>query len=92
MSDDAPPVYDRHGRMQYHPAFHDRHGQPWTTTDQQFLIDHYDLLGPEQVSFALGRTIHTVMTRAYELRRDGLMPKPAKRGWSRRSQPPKEED
>jgi len=42
------------------------------------LIERYELDGPEQVSFALGRTIHTVMAKAWELRKLGVMPKPAK--------------
>lgn len=69
--------YDRYGRMQYHPDYHPNHGKPWKQPDQVYLIQRYDLDGSEQVSFALGRTIHTVMTRAYELRKAGLMPKPA---------------
>ncbi|KFA99514.1 hypothetical protein [Vibrio sp. ER1A] len=70
-------TYDRYGRMQYHPDYHPNHGKSWKQHDQTYLIERYDLDGPEQVSFALGRTIHTIMTRAYELRKAGLMPKPA---------------
>lgn len=70
--------YDRYGRMNYHPDFHGNQGKPWTTQDQKYLIDNYEALGPEQISFSLERTIHTVMTRAYELRKKGLMAKPKK--------------
>lgn len=77
-------TYDKYGRMNYHPEFHGNHGKPWTTTDQQFLIDNYELIGPEQVSFATERTIHTVMTRAYELRKRGIMAKPIKQKHHRR--------
>lgn len=75
-SSDIPVTYDAYGRMQYHPDFHLNHGLPWKTTDQKYLIERYVLDGPEQVSFALGRTIHTVMAKAWELRKLGLMPKP----------------
>ncbi|ELA9367436.1 hypothetical protein QUN99_003326 [Vibrio parahaemolyticus] len=78
-------TYDKYGRMNYHPAFHAKQGTPWTTTDQKFLIEHYVAMGPESISFALERTIHTVMTRAYELRKKGLMPKPKKQIHHKRS-------
>lgn len=77
-------TYDKYGRMQYHPKFHGNQGKPWNTTDQQFLIDNYESMGPEQISFTLERTIHTVMTRAYKLRKNGLMPKPTKKSHHRR--------
>ena len=81
-----PVTYDAYGRMQYHPDFHPNHGMPWKTTEQKYLIERYVLDGPEQVSFALGRTIHTVMAKAWELRKLGLMPKPAKLKHHRRVQ------
>jgi hypothetical protein len=77
-------TYDRYGRMNYHPDFHGKQKMPWTTGDQKFLIENYEKQGPEQVSLALERTIHTVMTRAYELRKKGLMQKPAKRAHTKR--------
>lgn len=78
-------TYDKYGRMNYHPDFHARQNTPWTTSDEKFLIENYASLGPEQISFALERTIHTVMTRAYRLRKQGLMPK--LKGWHRRMRP-----
>ncbi len=78
------PTYDRYGRMNYHPDYHPNQWRPWTTTDQQYLIDYYEALGPDQISFDLGRTIHTIMTRAYELRKNGEMPKPKRRVRHRR--------
>lgn len=69
--------YDRYGRMQYHPDYHAKHGTPWLNSDQKYLIENYEKDGPESVSFELERTIHTVMAKAYQLRKDGIMP-PAK--------------
>jgi hypothetical protein len=80
-------TYDRYGRMKYHPEYHHKHGQPWIITDQKYLIEYYEKLGPEQVSFALGRTIHTVMQRAAELRKAGLMPMPKTQSYHRRMRP-----
>lgn len=79
-------AYDKCGRMLYHPDFHGKQGQPWKTVDQQFLIDNYVSMGPEKVSLAVERTIHTVMNRAYILRKKGLMDSPAKRVYHRRAQ------
>ena len=84
----SPVTYDAYGRMQYHPDFHPNHGLPWKTTEQAYLIERYELDGPEQVSFALGRTIHTVMAKAWELRKLGIMPKPSKVTHHRRVQRP----
>ena len=67
--------YDRYGRMRYHPDFHENHKKPWTNQDERYLIENYAKDGPEAVSLALGRTIHVVMTRAYELRKAGRMPR-----------------
>lgn len=78
-------TYDKYGRMNYHPDFHANQGKLWTTSEQKFLIENYESMGPEQVSLALERTIHTVMTRAYELRKQGLMPKASRKKYHRRT-------
>lgn len=84
MSNEIPVTYDSYGRMNFHPEFHGKQKTPWSTTDQKFLIENYAALGPEQISLTLERTIHTVMTRAYELRKSGQMAKPAKRTYNKR--------
>lgn len=71
---EKPITYDRFGRMRYHPDYHENHGRPWLAKDEQYLIENYDVIGPEEVSFTLGRTIQTVMTYAFKLRRAGKMP------------------
>ncbi|TKF97352.1 hypothetical protein, partial [Vibrio sp. F13] len=68
------------------PDYHPNHGLPWKTSEQKYLIDRYVVDGPEQVSFALGRTIHTIMAKAWELRKLGVMPKPTKVPHHRRVQ------
>ncbi|MFQ2833197.1 hypothetical protein ACK3YH_20670 [Aeromonas caviae] len=71
---EIPVTYDRYGRMNYHPDYHANHKKPWTSEDAQYLIENYDKVGPEEVSFTLERTIHTVMTYACSLRKNGKMP------------------
>lgn len=80
----STPTYDRHGRMTYHPDYHAKQGHPWTTSDQTFLIENYEKIGPEETSFALERTIHAVMMKACYLRKQGVMAKPEKRKWFKR--------
>ena len=84
METEQEVTFDRYGRMNYHPAYHGKQGTPWSTQDQKFLVDNYETFGPEKISLALERTIHTVMTRAYELRKKGVMPKPKKKVVHRR--------
>ncbi len=82
--------YDAHGRMKYHPDYHARHKLPWTTSEEKYLIENYEAQGPEAVALALERTVGVVMTRAYELRKGGKMPKrdaSAKKHKRMRSQP-----
>ncbi len=74
-----PVRYDKTGKMLYHPQLHGKRWKPWTTSEQAFLIENYEQIGPEQVSLALERTMQTVMTRVYELRRAGQMPKPKRK-------------
>ena len=83
-----PITYDRYGRMQYHPELHAKHMLPWTTGDEKFLVENYEALGPEQISLALERTIHTVMTRVCKLRREGRMPKATEKKYHHRIRPP----
>jgi hypothetical protein len=76
--------YDRYGRAKFDPAIHYNHLKPWTTTDEKYLIDNYEFDGPEELSFALGRTVYTIGHRVWHLRKRGLMPRATVR-WHRRS-------
>lgn len=80
----TPVEYDTHGRMRYHPEIHLRQKEPWSDEDEAYLIENYATLGPETISFTLERTITTVMTRAAELRKKGLMPKATEKTMSKR--------
>ncbi|MDP4174175.1 MAG: hypothetical protein Q8933_09425 [Bacteroidota bacterium] len=70
--------YDRFGRMNYNPEFHANNGKLWGKEDVQYMIDWYNIIGPEEMSYALERTIKTIQAKATELRRKGLLTKPAK--------------
>lgn len=60
--------------MNYNPEFHKKHGTSWTLEDLQYLIDWYDIIGVEEMSYALERTIKSVAQKATELRNKGIMP------------------
>ncbi|GCD13172.1 hypothetical protein [Clostridium tagluense] len=76
---EAPIEYDKYGRMSYNPIFHENNGKPWYKEDTQYLIDWYDIIGPEEISFAIDRTIKSVMHKATLLRKGGKMKKPLKK-------------
>lgn len=70
--------YDKYGRMHYNPEFHSKSGTLWNQEDLQYLIDWYDIAGPEEMAFALERTVKTVQMKVTELRKKGVMVKPSK--------------
>ena len=75
---DPPIKYDRFGRMEYNPMFHENMNRPWQAIDEIYLIEWYEIIGAEEMSYAVGRTIRTVMQRVVDLRRTGAMVKPLK--------------
>lgn len=76
---EVPIEYDRFGRMLYNPMFHENMNTPWTYKDEQYLIEWYDKIGPEEMSFALDRTIKSTMQKTVMLRKEGKMHKPLKK-------------
>lgn len=72
------------GRMLFNPEFHGNHKKAWMVQDEQYLIDHYEALGPEHCAFALEKTIQSVMQRVCEMRKAGRMNKPTKRSHFKR--------
>lgn len=67
--------YDRWGRMKYNPVFHENNGKTWTQEDLQYLIDWFDIIGVEEMSFALSRTMGTIQNKVAELRKSNRMRK-----------------
>lgn len=77
-------TYDAYGRAQYNPDIHDMHGKRWSKDDVDYLIDRYYKDGPTEISFALGRPLTSIQTKANHLRRAGLLKMPAKRIYFKR--------
>lgn len=59
--------YDKYGRMLYDPEFHENQGKRWAAEEVQYLKDYYAFIGPEEMSYALGRTDKSIMTKACKL-------------------------
>lgn len=81
---DPPIEYDRFGRMEYNPLFHSNNRKPWLKEDTQYLIDWYEIIGPEEIGFALDRTIKSVMHQVTVFRKNGKMKKPFKKTYTKK--------
>ncbi|WP_315117923.1 hypothetical protein [uncultured Clostridium sp.] len=68
--------YDKAGRMLYNPEFHPNKGKAWSMEDLQYLKDWYQRIGPEEMSFALGRPMGSIMQKASLLKKRGEMKEP----------------
>lgn len=64
--------YDKQGRLKYNPEIHFSQGTPWSISDKQYLIDWYDIIGPEEMSYALGRTEYSIVNYVFLLKKQGL--------------------
>lgn len=65
--------------MNYNPEFHENNRKRWNDEDLKYLMEWYDIIGPEEMSFALGRTVGTIVNKVFALREKGLMEKPSTR-------------
>jgi hypothetical protein len=85
MTNNLSVTYDAIGRMNWHPDIHVPKGTPWSTIDEQYLIENYPTMGAEKVGLKLRRTSNNVISRVSRLRKQGRMPKPAKGIYTKRS-------
>lgn len=67
--------YDCCGRMKFNSAFHKNNGTPWSKEDLEYLINWYDKIRADEMSFALGRTMTTISSKVTYLRKCGIMPR-----------------
>ncbi|WP_338651641.1 DNA-entry nuclease [Lysinibacillus sp. Y5S-8] len=62
-------TYDKHGRMQYHPEFHFSHGKPFSESELEYICKFYEVDHARTISFAIGRTEHTIRSKVDYLRK-----------------------
>ena len=67
-----PDVYDKQNRMQYHPEFHTKHGEPYSESEKEYLCKYFEADGAKSIQFALDRTEISVAHKVGDLRRQGL--------------------
>ncbi|CAM5662992.1 DNA-entry nuclease OS=Lysinibacillus sphaericus OX=1421 GN=LS41612_04505 PE=4 SV=1 [Lysinibacillus sphaericus] len=62
-------TYDKYGRMQYHPEFHFSHGKPFSESELEYICKFYEVNYTRMISFAIGRTEHTIRSKVDSLRK-----------------------
>lgn len=65
-------TFDKHGRMQYHPDFHFSHGKPFSESELEYICKFYEVDHARTLSFAIGRTEHTIRSKVDYLRKKNL--------------------
>lgn len=66
-------VYDAYGRMQYHPEFHPNHGKVFSDEELEYLCVFYEGDQARNLSYAIGKTEHTIRSKMDQLRKRGLV-------------------
>ena len=74
---DAPLKYDKYGRLLYNAMFHEKSGTPWAYDDECYLKEWYYIIGPEEMSYALERTMSSIMGKVAKLNQEGIMATPS---------------
>lgn len=65
---------DKMGRLKYNPELHPNHNKKFEEEDILYIIEWYEKIGGEEISFALGRTEGTIQSKVMLLRKKGMMP------------------
>lgn len=63
--------FDKIGRMRYHSEFHPQHGEPFSVSDLIYLCKFHKIDSARSLSFALGKTESTVMSRLSSMKKSG---------------------
>lgn len=59
-------------RMRYNPEFHENYGKPFTKDDLIYMCSMWDSMKKADIAMALGKTVGTVLTKKYYLKKIGL--------------------
>lgn len=65
--------YDSYGVIAYTPAYHKKNNTIWSKEDLEYLINWYDKVTVEELTFSLERPARSIMKKANELRGLGIM-------------------
>lgn len=58
-------------RMRYNPEFHENHGKPFTVKELAYMCAMWDGMKKADIAMALGRTHGTVLSKVYQLKKNG---------------------
>lgn len=67
--------FDKQGRMQYHPDFHPNQGKRLTLDELIYICKFHSVDDIRTLSYAVGKTEHSVASIVTRLRRDGSFEK-----------------
>lgn len=67
--------YYSNGKMSYNSDFFSKTGKSWSMEDKEYLILWYEIIGPEEMAFALERTPGSLMEKVRLFRKEGIMKK-----------------
>jgi len=59
-------------RLRYNPEFHENHGKHFTKEDYIYMCSMWDFMKKADIAMALGRTLGTVLSKKYHLKKLGL--------------------
>jgi hypothetical protein len=59
-------------RLRYNPEFHENHGLPFTREDKIYMCSMWDSTPKADIAMALGKTLGTVLSKKYNLKKQGL--------------------
>jgi hypothetical protein len=66
-------MYDKSNRMQYHPEFHTRQSERFTSEDLEYLSMFYGIDKCRTLAFGLGKTESVITAKYNYLKRKGLI-------------------
>ena len=59
-------------RLRYNPEFHENYGKAFTKDDLIYMCSMWDSMKKVDIAMALGKTHGAVLSKVYELRKNGL--------------------
>lgn len=71
-------VYAKHDKkpkknyLPFDPKFHHNHRRPFTESDLEYLCRYFEVDELRSLSYAMGRTEYTLVSKVQELKRKGL--------------------
>lgn len=59
-------------RLRYTPEFHENYGKTYTKDDLVYMCSMWDFMKKADIAMALGKTIGSILSKKYNLKKIGL--------------------